>query len=79
VLIGFYLLLSGSQASVIWWLCKGIDSLYELDEGDRWSNWSSDRKLWTGVLWPITGAFMLPITLVGLVYGWLYKSFFMAD
>lgn len=63
-------------ASVVWWLCKGIDLLYELEGNQRWSVWNPESKLWAGVMWPITALIMLPITLIGLIYGWLYKSFF---
>src|SRR5215212_4023732 len=36
-------------------LCNSLDEVYELNEDERWGNWSKELKIIFAALWPLSG------------------------
>lgn len=77
----FYLLIHPLLGKVLYevvaLLCRGINRVYELKENKKWCNWKPELVLIISSLWPITFLLiMIPVTFVGVLFGWLFKNLF---
>jgi hypothetical protein len=57
-------------------LCNAIDSIYGLQPQSRWGGWAVDSRLVFASLWPLSGAIMLPVSFIGVLFGLLFKGLF---
>lgn len=76
IFIGYALVhpvLGRIMLSVMVWLCSLTDDLYEIS---TLSKWSPRTRLWIGILWPLCAAFIIPVTFIGLVWGYIIKRLY---